>query len=360
MVTHPRLRIPGSASPAPHPRPLGDLPHPPVSSLTMTDAAAPRTPSRGSLGAVAPQPLRVEPAEVDRNRLAVIVNPSAGHGRAMRMLDGVRVELARWARDVRVTPTRDLAHADDLAAAATAQGRVVVALGGDGLAGSVAGGVARCGGVLAVLPGGRGNDFVRGLGLPRDPCRVAAGLAHARERRVDLPEVGGRPFLGIASVGYDSDVQVIANRTRFLRGQQVYTYAALRALAAWRPARFTVTVDDLAPRDLVGWTVAAANSAYYGGGMRFAPGADIADGLLDVLLISRTSRLTFLALFPRVFSGRHVDTRHVRVLRARRVRIEADRPFAVYADGDPLASLPAEIVVRPGALRLLVPVIPAS
>ncbi|SNQ49213.1 Sphingosine/diacylglycerol kinase-like enzyme [Frankia canadensis] len=292
---------------------------------------------------------------VDRGRLTVVVNPSAGRGRALRLLGGVCAQLSHWAADVRVAPTRSLDHAGELAAAASAQGRVVVALGGDGLAGAVAGAVAAAGGVLAVLPGGRGNDFVRGLGLPDDPRRVAAELARAREVRIDLPEVDGRPFLGIASVGYDSDVQVIADRARLLRGRHVYTYAALRALAAWRPARFTVTVDDEAPRELRGWTVGAANAPCYGGGMRFAPDADLTDGLVEVVLISHTSRLTFLALFPRVFSGRHVHTRHVRVLRGRRVRVEADRPFAVYADGDPLATLPATVEVRPSALRLLVP-----
>jgi YegS/Rv2252/BmrU family lipid kinase len=297
----------------------------------------------------------VRPAPVDRGLLTVVVNPSAGRGRALRVLDEVRAELAGWARDVRVTHTRGLSHAEELATAAAAEGRVVLALGGDGLAGAVAGAVARSGGLLGVLPGGRGNDFVRGLGLPRDPRRVAALLATAVERRVDLPEVNGRPFVGIASVGYDSDVQVIANRTRFLRGQQVYTYAALRALVGWRPARFTVALDGGAPRTMVGWTVGAANGSCYGGGMRFAPGADIADGLLDVVLVSRTSRPTFLALFPRVFLGRHVHTRHVQVIRAHRLTIDADRTFEVYADGDPLASLPVEIVVRPGVLRLLVP-----
>jgi YegS/Rv2252/BmrU family lipid kinase len=215
--------------------------------------------------------------------------------------------------------------------------------------------VARAGGLLAVLPGGRGNDFVRGLGLPSDPALAATALVGAVERKVDLPEVNGRPFVGIASVGFDSEVGLIANRTRLLRGQSVYTYAALRALAAWRHARFTVTVDGAAPRELVGWTVAAANSAYYGGGMRMAPNADIADGRLEVLLLSRTGKLTFLALFPRVFSGRHVDTPYVDVVGAHHVVIDADRPFRVYADGDPIADLPAEIHLRPGALRLLVP-----
>ena len=63
------------------------------------------------------------------------------------------------------------------------------------------------------------------------------------ERRLDLGRANGRHFVGIASVGFDSDVQVLANRTRFVRGAPVYTYAALRTLLSWKPCRFTVEID---------------------------------------------------------------------------------------------------------------------
>ncbi|OHV46861.1 diacylglycerol kinase [Parafrankia soli] len=297
----------------------------------------------------------VPDAAVDRSRLTVVVNPKAGGGRAAKVLDGVRAALARWAEDVSVETTKSLEHAEELARSAVAAGRVTVALGGDGLVGRVAGAVARSGGVLAVLPGGRGNDFARGLGIPRDPALAATALVAAVERRVDLPEANGVPFVGIASLGFDSDVQVIANRTTWLSGQSVYTYAALRGVAAWKPARFTVTIDGEPPLEHVGWTVGAANGPYYGGGMKFAPDADIADGRLEIVLVARTGRFTFLRLFPRIFSGRHVEVPYVQVRRGERLVVDADRPFQVYADGDPIADLPAEIVVRPGALRLLTP-----
>ncbi|ADP78810.1 diacylglycerol/lipid kinase family protein [Pseudofrankia inefficax] len=300
-------------------------------------------------------PAAPEDAPVQLDRLRVIVNPSAGHGRAGKVLPAVEAALRGWATEVEVSPTRDIAHADELAAAAAAAGQVAVALGGDGLVGRVAGATAAAGGVLAVLPGGRGNDFARGLGIDRDPAAAATALATAVERRVDLPEAGGTPFIGIASLGFDSEVNALANRTRWLRGQSVYTYAVLRSMVSWRPVRFTVSVDGGEPEQIVGWTVGAANAAYYGGGMRMAPGADIADGKLEVIFIHRCGRLTLLALFPRVFSGRHVDTKHVTVRRATRLTVDADRPFQVYADGDPVADLPAEILVRPGALRLLAP-----
>jgi diacylglycerol kinase family enzyme len=104
-----------------------------------------------------------------------------------------------------------------------------------------------------------------------------------------------------------------------------------------------------------GYTVAAASSGAYGGGMMLAPQARLDDGLLEVVLIEEVSRLRFLANLPRVFKGTHVELPTVRVLRAKEVEISADRPFTLYADGDPIAELPARVRALPGAVRVLVP-----
>lgn len=292
-------------------------------------------------------------------RYALVANPAAGGGRAARVLPAVQEALRELDPTLSVELTRSIEHAEDLARAAVEAGRVVAALGGDGLIGRVAGAVADADGVMAPLPGGRGNDFCRGLGMPLEAAPAARSLASAVERRIDLAEAGGIPYLGIASLGFDSDVQVIANKARWVRGSQVYTYAALRALLAWRPATFTVEVygpaEETSTRQITGWAVAAANNRYYGGGMALAPDASIEDGLLDVVLTSRTSKLRFLGSLPKVFSGRHIEDPSVEVLRARSISVEADRPFQVYADGDPIADLPATIRVRPGALQVLAP-----
>jgi YegS/Rv2252/BmrU family lipid kinase len=302
---------------------------------------------------------QLEPTQLQQNppeqtRYLLIVNPSAAGGRTLRRLPDVEAVLRRSGADLRTEQTRSLEHADELVEQAAAEERVAVAFGGDGLVGRVAGASTRTGTLVAALPGGRGNDFLRTLGVGADPVAAAIALAGAEERKLDLGAANGRHYVGIASLGFDSDVQVVANRARFVRGSQVYTYAALRALATWRPARFSVEIDGDSC-ELVGWSVAAGNAQYYGGGMRYAPTASLEDGLLDVLLVARSSRGHFLTQLPRVFSGRHVDDQHVTVRQARRIVVDADRPFQLYADGDPIADLPAEIVVAPGALRMLVP-----
>jgi YegS/Rv2252/BmrU family lipid kinase len=179
-------------------------------------------------------------------------------------------------------------------------------------------------------------------------------IANGVERRVDVGQVGGRTFIGIASLGFDSEANRIANEAPSRLGNLVYAYAAIRALAGWRPARFELDLDG-ERRSFIGYSVAAANSKAYGGGMYAAPDAELDDGLLDVVVADHMSKRRFLTIVRKSFDGSHIREPEIHVFRVPRVRIEADRPFVVYADGDPIAELPAEITVARHALRVLVP-----
>lgn len=288
-------------------------------------------------------------------KLSLIVNPSAGGGRAGRALPTVQQELTRLGLEHHVEPTRSLEHGRDLARAAARAGEVAVALGGDGLIGAVADALQHSDGVVGVLPGGRGNDFARVLGIPLDPGAACAVLATGVVRKLDLGQAGSTTFIGIASCGFDSDANRIANDTRIVRGNLVYAYGALRALAGWRPASFQLTLDGGPPRQVTGYTVAAANSKAYGGGMLLAPEASLTDGLLDIVIVEDIPKLRFLRLLPTVFKGEHVQQPNVQVLRAREVEISSSRPFTMFADGDPIADLPVTVRALPGAVSVVVP-----
>ncbi|MHB8298219.1 MAG: diacylglycerol/lipid kinase family protein [Dermatophilaceae bacterium] len=285
-------------------------------------------------------------------RLQLVVNPAAGGGRSLKALP--KVEAALSSHDVVVTPTRSLEHADELVAAAVADDRVVVAMGGDGIVGRVAGAVAALDGLMGVLPGGRGNDFCRSVGIPRDPVAACAVLTSGVATPVDLGYAGDVAFIGIASIGFDSDVQERVLSSRLPLGQLVYLYGSLATIFSWKPARFTCSVDGV-PLSLSGWSVAVANTGMYGGGMRLAPSASVTDGLLDVVTTRATSRLAFLRALPKVFKGTHVREPSVSVSQARSVVLDADRPFRVFADGDPVATLPCTVTVKPAALKVLLP-----
>jgi YegS/Rv2252/BmrU family lipid kinase len=294
-------------------------------------------------------------------RLALVPNPAAGGGRAERIVPEVMSELDAMGADCRLIAASTLSDAREQAGRAAAAGEGVVAIGGDGLVGPIAGAMRGAPGALTIVPAGRGNDYARVLRIPREP-RPAARLAlEGEERTLDVGEVNGVPFVGIASLGFDSDANRIANETRIVRGSLVYLYAALRALIAWRDARFEVTVDG-ERREVIGYSVLVANSKAYGGGMFVMPHAELDDGRLDVLLVGEKSKLGFLRHIPRVFRGAHVEDPAATFLRGERVEVAADRPFAVYADGDPVAELPAVMTVARRSLRVTCPprAVPAS
>ena len=289
-------------------------------------------------------------------RLALIVNPSAAGGRTARAIPEVQLALDKLGLAHHTEMTGSLDHARELALDAAAAGEIAVAFGGDGLVGAVAGALAEARqGVLGVLPGGRGNDFARVLGIPREAQRACTVLANGLERRLDLGQAGERTFIGIASCGFDSDANRIANEARRIRGNLVYAYGALAALRAWRPATFTVTLDGAEPRIVTGYSVAAANSKAFGGGMYLAPDASLEDGALDVVIINDMPKARYLALLPTVFTGRHVRHRGVEVVRARELTVTADRPFTMYADGDPIGDLPLSVRALPSAIPVITP-----
>jgi diacylglycerol kinase family enzyme len=207
---------------------------------------------------------------------------------------------------------------------------------------------------MALLPGGRGNDLARKLGVGHDPVAAVGMLAAGRERRIDVAEAGGRVYVGILSAGFDSDVNEIANATRLPLGTLVYLYGALRALWRWRPARWEVTVDGT-EHAFIGYAVAVANSGVFGGGMWLVPEASLEDGMLDVAFTGHRPKGAYLRGLRKVFSGEHVHEPGFELLRGREVTFRADRPFTAYADGDPIADLPATVRVLPGALRVIVP-----
>ena len=224
---------------------------------------------------------------------------------------------------------------------------------GDGMIGAVGGAMAGGETPLGIVPVGRGNDLARVLGIPTEPEAAIEIVLAGHTRVIDVGEANGKPFLGIASVGFDSDANRIANESR-LGGNLVYAYAALRALVAWKPARFTIAIGEQRTR-VEGYSVVVANNSAYGGGMYVAPDAELDDGEFDVVTIGKVGKLRFLSNLPKVFKGTHVRNDEVRVVRASRLSLSASRPFAVYADGEHLTDLPADLRVIPHALRVLVP-----
>ncbi|MGO8959618.1 MAG: diacylglycerol/lipid kinase family protein [Streptosporangiaceae bacterium] len=303
-------------------------------------------------------------------RFCLIVNPNAGRGRAVAAVPQATAALAAAAAGYLVSESASLEHAGQLAAQAIKAGDVVVAVGGDGMAGALAAACARHGGSLGIIPAGRGNDLARVLRIPGDPAAAASLLACGTTRRIDLigvsvpgwPEavVAGSVYLGVPSVAGE-----IANRSRWLPGSLVYPVAALRAVAGWQPARFTVA-GRRQQHDFTGYAIVVANSAYFGAGMLVAPPACVDDGVLDLVIMRHGPKLAFVRALTKIRDGSHTALQQVSLAREDEVTLTVDRPLPVAADGETLsfaaplrARTPLRIRVLPGALTVIAPAVAA-
>jgi diacylglycerol kinase (ATP) len=307
--------------------------------------------------------------------LCLVVNPAAGGGRALQTLATATAALDGAGARYQVQPSASLAHARELAAAAAQRGEVTVAVGGDGLAGALAGAVADAGGVMALIPAGRGNDLARELGLPPGAAAAASAILDGQQAELDLLglSIPGQPeetavlsaYLGLPSVAGE-----IANRSRLIRGPATYPVAALRALARWRPVSFRVEqtggaggpVAGIPAGEFPGYGVVLANSRFFGGGMQVCPPARTSDGCLDVVVMHDASKAAFLRVLLQVRAGTHISLPQVALGQAAAVTVTAGTPLPVAADGETLpwgsplaAGVPLRARVLRGALKVIVP-----
>ena len=288
--------------------------------------------------------------------VAVLVSPAAGRGRARALSGEVLDELRAGGLKPAVLPATTGAEAEQQAADAVAAGTgAVFAIGGDGSAHAALQAVAGTSTPLAVIPAGTGNDLSLALGIPRNPVAAARAAAEdllaGQVRAVDAGRTGGRWWATVLCCGFDSAVSDRANRLRWPKGRRRYDVAILAELTQLRPRELTLVLDgeeQTVPVTLV----AVGNTPWYGGGMKVCPGADPSDGLFDVTVVGPLRRLELVRQRPRLTDGTHIENAAVTVHRAARVELSSPG-VTTYADGEPVAPLPAVAECVPGALRIV-------
>ena len=294
-------------------------------------------------------------------RVALIVNPTAGSGRARGIAERARDAMNSEGVDVDLIVPTDLGlMRESIVEAIESVPAGIIACGGDGTVHLVLQGVAPAATPMAIIPAGTGNDIARSLGIAiKDHDVVARGIAGSllagRTRAIDLTciEHGSRQVwsLGVTSMGLDSAVNERANRTRRFNGTTRYVLALLAEMRSFRTYEYVVTVDG-EPMDGPATLIAIGNGSSYGGGMQICPTASMTDGILDITWVDRASRTTILRVFPRIFSGSHVKHPAVRVLQGRTITVQSKGPV-VYADGERVGDLPIVASVVAGGLRML-------
>jgi len=235
-----------------------------------------------------------------------IVNPVAGNHKAKETIETVKVQLKRYDIDYTIKYTTHKGGATDLLK--NLKGLpydVVVAVGGDGTVNEVINSMVGTDKIIGIIPCGTGNDLAKSLNIPRDPCDALDILVNGEAVGIDIGRAGHRYFTNVASIGLDAEIAYCANRMKKkLSGTKAYFLALLKVLISFKSFPIVLEQNGTSVNKDV-MLVAVCNGKYYGGGMKIAPDASILDGMLDICLIEKMSKLRLLFLFPTVYKGSH-------------------------------------------------------
>ncbi len=294
------------------------------------------------------------------SRVCVIVNPASGRGRGAR----AGAEVRRAFASVGVTDIRTTSAKGDektVALRAIEEGAdTIVAVGGDGTWGNVANAIISSGADvrLALVAAGTGNDFAKTLGAPaRDAAATARLVSDGAERRVDVGKIEGRYFLNVTGFGFDIAVLEDIDNIRWLKGDAVYLYSALRQLFGYDGIDIDIASAARSRGSMRHLMLIIANGKNFGGSFRIAPAASVSDGRLDAIAIAMAAPLRRARLFGAATKGTHVTHTEVVTEQAPSFTLHFPTPPAYETDGEYNRASAARLEVScvPGALRVVAP-----
>jgi diacylglycerol kinase (ATP) len=296
------------------------------------------------------------------DRVTVIVNPAAGRGRGARTLAAVTQAFGRiGVTDIQTTKARE----DESAIAQRAMdagATTLVAVGGDGTWGNVANAILKAGAgrdvKLALIAAGTGNDFAKTVGCPATDVDATARLvAQGVETRVDVGRIEDHFFLNITGFGFDAAVLEDILKIKWVKGEALYLYSALRQLTSYPGVDITVASATRRRDRVRHLMMVIANARNFGGKFLIAPDASLTDGLLDSVAILDASTWRRVKLFSAVGKGKHTSMKEVVIEQSPSFTVTFDTPPPYETDGEYRRAKSAELTItcQPGALRLVAP-----
>jgi diacylglycerol kinase (ATP) len=292
----------------------------------------------------------------NRMKILVITNPLAGAGKTLRLLPRIKDWLSASPHEFLFSITRSPDEMRSEIMRAPAQGiNALLLIGGDGTVHQALPAIVKTNIPFGFLPCGRGNDFARNMGLSKNLKNNCSLPSNPSFHKIDLPGINNIPFVSIAYVGFDAEVNKLANdRKGYFGGTLGYIVCVLKALRNFRPFEVEITIDDHTWRERV-MMVTVANAPFYGGGMKIAPEAIMNDGLLDICIVKEISKLELLQQFPKVFKGTHIFHPRIMMKTGHKIKLLSDENRETFADGEYVGTLPAECTIGSQTIQIIFP-----
>jgi len=286
-------------------------------------------------------------------KLLVIINPMAGK-KALRLLPKIKRWLSQSPHEFSFSiPTSQDEMRLEIMKAPFGGINAILLCGGDGTVHEALPAIAETNLPFGLIPCGRGNDFARNIGLSMNLRKHCILPFDPRVRKFDLPTINAIPFVSIACIGLDAEVNRLARDGKgYFGGKLGYIVCVLKALKKFKPFEIEMTIDGQFWRDRV-MMVTIANGPYYGGGMKIAPDAIMDDGVLNICIVKEMSKWELLREFPKVFKGTHIFNPNFVMKTGQKAKIQSDEYREIFADGEYVGNLPAECTVGNQTIQIM-------
>jgi diacylglycerol kinase (ATP) len=299
-----------------------------------------------------------------------IINLQAKNGRCRKVWEQIEQQLAETGTLYKACFTEYSGHAVELTKSIAqdehGEEKTIVVVGGDGTLHEVVNGAAGNSKLtIGFIPGGSGNDFSRGFGIPQDPIAALKLILEEKPKTVvDTGRISGGSkchyFINNMGVGFDAAISEAANHSKLKAklnllslGSLAYAFIVIKKLFTYQCTDMWINIDEQEKQFKQVWFVTLANQVYYGGGMKIAPNASATDGLLDVIVVHNLSRWKLLFVFISVFWGGHTEYKEVRMFKGKKVSIQTQKPVIVHADGEIIGNTPMKIEAVRDSLTII-------
>ncbi|GIN99480.1 diacylglycerol kinase family protein [Brevibacillus laterosporus] len=291
-----------------------------------------------------------------------IVNRASGNGKGHKVWKYVERLLIEKNIKYQVAFTERPRHAIEIAKSISKQNgtNVVIAIGGDGTVHEVANGLVGSEIPLGSIPAGSGNDFARGLQVPKQSNKALEKALYGKKRKIDIVSINDEVFINAAGMGFDGQVAKVTNQAKYKKwlnhlglGKFCYVVSFFKVLFLYRATEVSIVIDDKEQTFSDVWLIAVANIPFYGGGMMICPNAKCDDGVFDVCIVHGISRWKLVKLLPRVFRGTHIFNRAITTLTGKQLTIMSTSPMITHGDGEIVGETPIQLTIKKEGLYIV-------
>lgn len=289
-------------------------------------------------------------------KILFIINPVAGSGKSKEYIKIIKEKMEFENIDFDIKISNSIGNVEEISLNADDEIYTdIVSVGGDGTLFETINGMANKKVNLGIIAGGTGNDFIRSVEIPTDIYEALEIIKNGKIKDIDLGMVNGKYFINVVSFGIDGEIVRITDKIKkYIKGSAAYLSATLKSLVVYKAKSMLIEIDGV-KYHREAYLVAVGNGKYFGGGMKVLPNAEIDDELLDICIVKKMSKVKLIALFPSIFSGKHISIKGVEYFKGKKVSIKSIKDkIIVNADGNLIGPSPAKIEILNKKIKLLV------